>query len=192
MATKLLVRPTDNWHWYFDNKYDSLMLELSNDMLFRSRYPSKMLIPDVFNKIPFSVDDASRYYQFFESCSQLALSEPQTVELILNAIVASQFLKPQMPKSWYFVQQPMLFTPRFAEVVEAQVQNSGEKVNLLVVEVGDNASVCLIAQPSINMAGKEFNLGEVVKVMNDRLSPKSFDFGSEDEVVEDLQYLGAV
>ncbi|WP_392553398.1 cell division protein ZapC [Orbus wheelerorum] len=173
MKNKITIRPGDNWHWYFDSKYDCLMLEITSDMIFRSRYPAKMLIPDAFQSSQFSVDDASAYYQFYESCSALNLSEPQKVELVLNAIVANNFLKPQMPKSWYFIQQPMLFTPAFAEVVEAQTQDNAERINLLVVEAGSSASVCLIAQNDVSMVGKTFNITDVVKVMNDRLVSKN-------------------
>ncbi|WP_392563163.1 cell division protein ZapC [Orbus sturtevantii] len=169
----MTIRPSDNWRWYFDSQYDCLMLEIASDMVFRSRYPAKMLTPDAFNSCQFSVDDASAYYQFYENCSELNLSEPQKVELVLNAIVATNFLKPQMPKSWYFIQQPILFTPTFAEVVEAQTQDSGQRINLLVVETGSCASVCLIAQDDIKMVGKTFNMTDIVKVMNDRLVSKN-------------------
>lgn len=169
MVKKITIRPSDNWRWYFDSQYDCLMLEIANDMVFRSRYPAKMLTPDAFNTFPFSVDDASAYYQFYESCAQLNLTEPQTVELVLNAIIATNFLKPQMPKSWYFSQQPMLFNPNFGDIVEARVEDNELLVKLLVVETGSNASVCLIAQDNIDMAGKAFRMTDVVKVMNDRL-----------------------
>lgn len=172
MVKKITIRPSDNWRWYFDSKYDCLMLEIANDMVFRSRYPAKILTPDAFHSVSFSVDDATAYYLFYESCSQLNLTEPQKVELVLNAIVAANFIKPQMPKSWYFVQQPMLFTPSFGEVVEAQVQDTGQLVNLFVVEAGISASVCLITEPNVMMAGKHFNMADVVKVMNDRLASK--------------------
>lgn len=184
MRKKITIRPSDNWRWYFDSKYDCLMLEISNDMLFRSRYSAKMLVPDAFNSFPFSVDDASAYYQFYESCNRLALPEPLKVELVLNAIVASNFLKPQMPKSWYFAQQPMLFRPMFAEVVEAQIQDTVQRINLLVVEAGESASLCLFAEPNIHIAGKSFNTADVVKVMNDRLAAKTIL-----EVDEQIEHL---
>ncbi|WP_121144751.1 cell division protein ZapC domain-containing protein [Orbus hercynius] len=191
----MTMRPSDNWRWYFDNQYDCLMLEIANDMVFRSRYPSKMLTPDAFRAFPFSVDDASAYYQFYESCVSLSLSEPQKVELVLNAIIAANFLKPQMPKSWYFVQQPMLFTPVLGELVEAQIQGGHQRINLLVVEASEMASLCLIAEPNVNMAGKSFTIAEVVKVMNDRLASKNHqivndndDDGGDEEAVMDLLY----
>lgn len=179
------IRPADNWRWYFDEEYDCLMLDLSNGMVFRSRYPAKMLTADAFSDFPFSVVDATDYYHFYENCALLPLSEPLKVELVLNALVAKNYLKPQMPKSWYFVQQPMLFQPYKAEVVEACVQDSGERVLLLSVDVGESATLCLIAQASITMSGKTFGLGDVVKVMHDRLAAKHS--GGQPQYIDDTQ-----
>ncbi|OCF95078.1 hypothetical protein A9G08_01220 [Gilliamella sp. wkB195] len=166
----MAFRPTDSWRWYFDKEYDSLMLEISSEMLFRCNYASKILIPDVFDEFSFSVDDATAYYLFYDSCQSLALSDSQKIELSINAIVASNFLKPQMPKSWYFSQQPMLYNPKVADIVEVNLQESGQRVCLLVVEAGENASLCIIAQPTFIAMNKTFYFSEAIKVMNDRLA----------------------
>ncbi|MCO6554318.1 MULTISPECIES: cell division protein ZapC [unclassified Gilliamella] len=166
---KMTFRPTDCWRWYFDSEYDSLMLEVSSEMLFRSCYPSKMLVPDVFGEFPFSVSDATSYYQFYNSCQLLNLTDSQKIELAINAIVAANFLKPQMPKSWYFSQQPMLYKPKIADIVEVILQEDGQKVCLMVVEAGENASLCIIAQASFIAMNKTFVFSEAIKVMNDRL-----------------------
>ncbi|WP_279083915.1 cell division protein ZapC [Gilliamella apis] len=167
---KMAFRPTDSWRWYFDNEYDSLMLEISSEMLFRCNYASKILIPDVFNEFSFSVDDATAYYQFYDSCQSLALTDSQKIELSINAIVAANFLKPQMPKSWYFSQQPMLYQPKVADIVTVNMQETGQQICLLVVEAGENASLCIIAQSTFIAMNKTFYFSEAIKVMNDRLA----------------------
>lgn len=176
---KITFRPTDSWRWYFDCEYDSLMLEVSHDMIFRSCYSSKMLVPDVFCEFPFSVSDATAYYQFYDNCNCLDLTNSQKIELSINAIVAANFLKPQMPKSWYFTQQPMLFSPRMADIVEVNMQEGSQKLYLMVVEAGSNASLCVIAQPSFVAMNKTFNFAEAIKVMNDRLAPLNHDYLEE-------------
>lgn len=176
---KITFRPTDSWRWYFDREHDSLMLEVSHDMVFRSCYSSKMLIPDVFCEFPFSVSDATAYYQFYDNCHYLDLNNAQKIELSINAIVAANFLKPQMPKSWYFIQQPMFFLPKTADIVEVNMQEGSQKLYLMVVEAGSNASLCVIAQPSFVAMNKTFNFAEAIKVMNDRLAPLNLDYFEE-------------
>ncbi|WP_081301141.1 cell division protein ZapC [Gilliamella sp. wkB178] len=184
---KMIFRPTDCWRWYFDNEYGNLMLEVSPEMLFRSCYSSKMLIPDVFGEFPFSVSDATAYYLFRDSCQSLNLDESQQIELSINAIVAANFLKPQMPKSWYFSQQPQLFVPKVADIVEVNIQEGNQRATLLVVEAGENASLCIIAQPTFTAMNKTFNFAEAIKVMNDRLTPATPNFVDNMQEITDLQ-----
>ncbi|MCX8597193.1 MULTISPECIES: cell division protein ZapC [unclassified Gilliamella] len=181
---KMAFRPTDSWRWYFDKEYDSLMLEISSEMLFRCNYASKILIPDVFDEFSFSVDDATAYYLFYDSCQSLALSDSQKIELSINAIVAANFIKPQMPKSWYFCQQPKLYRPKLADIVEVSMQEGDQRVFLLVVEAGENASLCIIAQPTFVAMNKTFYFSEAIKVMNDRLAPIQKNVMDESSLID--------
>ena len=51
------------------------------------------------------------------------------------------------------------------------MQEGGQRVFLLVVEAGENASLCIIAQPTFVAMNKTFYFSEAIKVMNDRLAP---------------------
>ncbi|MCO6524628.1 MAG: cell division protein ZapC [Candidatus Schmidhempelia sp.] len=187
------VRPTENWYWYFDHSLDSLMLNLSQDMIFRSRFTKKMIVADAFVENRFSIEDAATYYQLYESCNLFSLAEPHKVELVLNALAARNFLKPQMPRSWYFFQQPYSYSPERGEAVCTQLCNSHQFIDLLTIDISDNASLCVIAQKSANLAGKILNLGDVIKIMHDRLIPKGnisdrLSHHTKDEDIEITNY----
>ena len=58
------------------------------------------------------------------------------------------------------------------------MSDGGERARLLVAEAGDNASLCVLAQPGLTLVGRRIALGDAIKIMHDRLhagvAPKRF------------------
>lgn len=166
------IKPDDQWRWFFEAEQDRMMLDLADGMLFRSRFPRKMLNPDAFNAAVFSVDDAAQFFTWQESCREAGLSDHHCAELLLNALVAWRFLKPLMPKSWHFrVCQRYYWQPGASDLVTVTLEESGEEARMLVIEAGENAALCVLAQPQLQLAGKTMMLGDAIKIMHDRLQP---------------------
>lgn len=168
------LKPDDNWLWYFDQKHDRLMLDISTQMVFRSRFSAKMLNSEALEESHFTLDDVTLFYQLEESCKQLGFSFEQRAELVLNGIVASRFLKPMLPKSWYFAALPEAISPQCADIVAVTMQDTGEHGILVVIEAGESASLCLVAQPTLVLPDRTLTQCDVIKVMNDRLIPVVF------------------
>lgn len=165
------LKPDDNWQWFYDNDYDRMMLEINGGLLFCSRFSGKMLIPSARHSAPFSVDDATAFYMFEESLKALNLSSEHRSQLILNSLVVARYLKPIMPKSWYFQVLNSGYQPATGHLVQAVLTESHQTVLLLVVESNQVASLCVLAQVQAQLPLKCLQLGDAIKLMNDRLIP---------------------
>ncbi|MGF1755980.1 cell division protein ZapC [Vibrio makurazakiensis] len=165
-----MLKPSDTWNWYYSDQECSLMLNLGQDMVFKTNLVKKTLVQCAFKNNEFTVDDASAYQIFKEKISCLDLSEPRQAELALYCVAAKRFHKPVQPKSWFFdTQSAYHHDPREGDIV--RLSNELNDGHFIVLEVGDSSSLCVsIELEEFLLAGsKVLRFGDYIKVMHDRM-----------------------
>lgn len=164
----MCIQPNDNWQWHYDAQDDRLMLDLSDRMIFATEYKGRVLVPSAFTTRPFCVDDAALYYQLMDKIAELDWSVPHQVQLVLNAIAVSRFYKPLMPQSWFFNELHAQCWLETGTLVCMQTAHG--KGEFMVIEAGDQASVCLnLTEELVLTASKTLPRFGVIKVMNNRM-----------------------
>ncbi|WP_394244405.1 cell division protein ZapC [Vibrio astriarenae] len=165
-----MLKPRDNWTWYFDDTGNHLMLDLGDNMLFKTNLPRKLLVDYAVGTNVFCVDDATSFQTFKESLTHLDLSEPRQAELALYCVAAKRFHKPVQPKSWFF-SEGQGSPCRLHEGNLVNLSNEFGKGLFIILEVGEN--VCLITPVELEgftlREGKVLAFGEPIKVMHDRI-----------------------
>ncbi len=148
------------------------MLDLSDRMIFATEYKGRQLVPCSFTTQPFCVDDAALYYQLMDKIVELDWSTPHQVQLVLNAIAVSRFYKPLMPQSWFFNEQQSPCSLEVGTLVCMQTPHG--RGEFMVIEAGDQASVCLnLTDELILTTSKILPRFGVIKVMNNRMQARA-------------------
>ena len=163
-----MLKPSDTWMWFFEERENALMLDLGNDMLFKVNLPKKLLVDCAHTDNEFTVDDASAFQTYKQQASLLDLSKPRQAELVLNCVAAKRFHKPVQPKSWFFDSQGEGYVPNEGDIVH--LHNRYSEGYFMVIEVCESASLCAyIEQNDFLLDGKKsLSLGQPIKVMHDR------------------------
>jgi len=166
-----MLKPSDKWTWYYDDSEEHLMLDLGNDMVFKTNLPRKLIVDCAIGINEFSVDDASAYQTYKEQIALLGLSEPRQAELSLYCVAAKRFHKPVQPKSWFFdCLSDGQTTPEEGDLI--CLSNSLNEGYFIVLEVGESASLCAsVCLDGFELSGsKSLKFGQAIKVMHDRLT----------------------
>ncbi len=165
-----MLKPSDTWIWYMKESDDSLMLDLGNDMVFKTNLARKLLVDCASGQNSFTVDDASAFQTYREPISCLNLSEPRQAELTLYCVAAKRFHKPVQPKSWFFDYQGEGYNPSEGELVRLVNQDSAGL--FIVLEVGESASLCALVdiEEFVLSGSKTVCFGQAIKVMHDRMA----------------------
>lgn len=165
-----MLKPSDKWNWYFSDDEGCLMLDLGDEMVFRTNLKRSLLVDCAFSDCHFTVDDASAFQTYKERINGLDISEPRKAELSLYCVAAKRFHKPVQPKSWFFDHQGEGYQPVEGDMVT--LLNGHNDGSFIVLEVGESASLCASAglEAFYLNGSKSLEFGQVIKVMHDRMA----------------------
>ncbi len=165
----MALKPNDKWMWYFDDASGCLAIALSDDLHFQTRYQRDQLVTDAFSSQAFNTSDAEIYAATtagVEECFDL--SEAMLTQIGLNAAAARRFLRPQLPKSWFFL--PSTSTLTLAEGNAVELFSHQQAGYFVVIEAGCETSVLMVLSDRIELNEyKTIKAFDVIKVMNDRV-----------------------
>ncbi|MBB1267932.1 cell division protein ZapC [Shewanella sp. SR44-3] len=167
----MLLMPTKDWHWEFNEEYGQLALSLDTEMSFLTAFKTKMLIPDALKGMKFSVEHAKFYIRMLERLPKvLMLSDAAIVQTALNATAAHFLLTPQMPKSWFFdVSDECVF---FDEGKVFQLKSNNQTLLVLVIDVGIQSVLVMNLSSAYQLSDtKSLAQFDTIKVMHNRLHP---------------------
>ncbi|WP_070963410.1 cell division protein ZapC [Vibrio sonorensis] len=165
-----MLKPSDKWTWYYDDREGTLMLDLGDDMIFQTNLSRKLIVDCAIGINEFSVEDAAAFMTYREQISALPLSEPRQAELALYCVAAKRFHKPVQPKSWFF-DSLCDGENHLQEGDFVQLSNQYGQGLFIVLEVGSSASLCAsvqIEEFALN-GSKSLVFGQSIKVMHDRM-----------------------
>ncbi|WP_229360280.1 cell division protein ZapC [Ferrimonas sediminicola] len=163
--------PSANWRWFFEPQHSRLALDLGEEMLFLTPYTPSQLIPDALHGTAFCAEQAEFYTRCInELGKQLTLSDPQLVQIALNATALSFFALPRMPKSWYFSHSQSIVYSKPAKVCRLDTEQGAGL--FVVVQAEERSSLVMLISDSLELGcNKRLAPFEAIKVMNDRLAP---------------------
>lgn len=166
-----MLKPSDKWTWFYSDSEGYLMLDLGNEMVFRTNLSRNLLVDSAFSNPSFTVDDASAYQTYKERVSGLKLPEGRQVELALYCVAANRFHKPVQPKSWFFDHQAPQLADKPQEGDIVALMNQFNQGHFIILEAGESASLCALVElePFTLNPSKQLSFGQVIKVMHDRM-----------------------
>lgn len=167
----MILIPTEEWCWFYEQFESALFLNLHDKMQFKVGIPSKQLDKSLCAPQQFSLDDVSHYYHFLECLGEFPFSDPERVQIVLNAIAALNFTKPSVPNGRYYHDIGEIdFAPNKGEVFSI-VSDFGYG-DVMVLSANENASLCILISPKLQISEDEtIAQSAVFKVMNTKLLP---------------------
>lgn len=167
-----MLQPNNNWTWAVCTDTESLILDISDSMVFSTAYTLKNLTNNIHVDNSFNIADAQYYSELQDTLMGLRLwSDAFSTQIALNAIAAVRFHKPLMPQSWNFTSSSTRLTsmPMFVDLVTENGVGT-----CMVLETSERFACVMLVDESLPVSTtKSFNQFSVIKVSLDKLNPSS-------------------
>ncbi|MER2493001.1 cell division protein ZapC domain-containing protein [Catenovulum sediminis] len=165
-----MLQAKADWYWFYDLDSHTMRLNMT-DFVFVTACKASKLIPSAKQTVAFSVADNQSYTEFYSIVEeQLAVSEAICAQIALNAVAQKKFMRPEQPKSWYFLEQHKLKRNLFDQVVMLKSEMQ-QGIFLIIDENNEFASVMLLSANMKLDERKTLKQFECIKVLQNRIAP---------------------
>ena len=168
-----MLQAKADWYWFYDLESHSLRLNMT-EFTFVTACESSKLLPHAKQTQSFNVADNQKYCEYYAIVEeQLALSEAACVQIALNAVAQTKFVRPEQPKSWYFLPQTKAAKRTMFDQVVVLQSEFGSAELLVLEENKDCANLMLLSKQFQLDERKTMQQFECIKVLQDRIAPLS-------------------
>ncbi|RLV60041.1 cell division protein ZapC [Parashewanella curva] len=169
----MLFMPKRDWQWKYNDEHEVLSVLLGDEVEFLTPYSKKQLIPDALMDVKFDVTHAKFYLDLIDRLQRaLKTSDAGLVQIVLNATAAHFMLQSQMPKSWFFKPSSTCVFSENGKVFTLRTEMNNETLLVLAVDAGLQSTCVMVLSAECAVSDKKtLKQFDVIKVMNDRLSP---------------------
>lgn len=168
-----MLQAKADWYWFYHLESHSLRLNMT-EFTFVTACKSSKLLPNAKQTQSFNVADNQKYCEYYAIVEeQLAVSEATCVQIALNALAQTKFVRPEQPKSWYFLPQHKAAKRNLFDQVVVMQSEFASAEFLILEETKDCANLMLLSQELQLDDRKIMRQFECVKVLHDRIAPLS-------------------
>jgi cell division protein ZapC len=106
-----------------------------------------------------------------ECLGEFPFTDPERVQIVLNAIAAVKYTRPLVSQSWYYQDVDMLSDePELGEIFS--VLTGSMYGDVMVISPGSTASLCIVISQAIELdTDKALTQSAICKLMNGKLLP---------------------
>lgn len=140
----------------------------------RTSLTKEMLNQSIASSCDCEVGDFFYFSDVQDVLSHFPLTEEQREFVAYSAVATRLFLLPSQPKSWFFLPQVGVEDDGLPQLVQAQLKDSQQWINLLLVQIVDGVADCLLLDPTLSLPGLNIKFAQPLRIFTNRLSPAEY------------------